>query len=251
MTAALALLAISFPGPFAEEASLSVAPAAWGSSPSTAAGAPAGISRMEGPELMASWAEGEWAAASGMPVGPVFASLGAGTSGGDSVSVDAAVAIVVTGDPVGFMEGYFGPSISVGAGGRARLLPGGDELTASAGIQFSVFPTLAVGVTVSSIPVSTPRGSGVDAGTEWGASYIFSREFRVHMSSSPDGAAIGAELRPAEMLRIRTGTSGEDWRAGATLLAGRFSLDYGAAVADSSVSHTVSVRVVIGGGDWY
>jgi hypothetical protein len=206
---------------------------------------------MEGLELHASWAEGEGAVASGMPVGPLFASLAAGASGGDSLSVDAAVAMVVTGDPVGFMEGYFGPSICVGAGGCAELLPDGDELTASAGIQFSVFPTLAVGMTVASIPVSTPAGSGIGARTEWGASYIFSREFRVHVSSSPDGTAIGAELRPAEMLRVRTGTSGDDWRAGATLLAGRFSLDYGAAVSDSTVSHTVSIRVAIGGGEWY
>lgn len=265
----------------AEAVAVAAWPSAWGSSSSTAYEAPAGISRIEGVDLSASYANGPGDLAmlsAGTRTGPVFSALGlgcawshsdggvpagsdhdGGTDASDPVSLTAACAWVVTGDPVGFIEGFFGPSISVGAACRAVWGEGGggdgdadvdgDEILGSAGLQFAIFPTFSLGASVVDIPLSAQPGT--EAETHWGATYIFTRELRVHASVSGDGPAMGAELDVTPWLRAGTGSDGDAWNAGVSVDIGRLTAGYGLSLDDSSAVHAVTVEIGFGGANWY
>lgn len=235
-------------------------PSAWGNSSSTAYEAPAGISRIEGMDLSASFLEasgGSAAVCAGAGTGPVFSAFCLGwaeASGGpgdasDPVSATAACAWVVTGDPVGFIEGFFGPSIALGAACRAVRDDAGNEALGSAGLQFSIFPTFSLGVSAVDIPLSAP--SGTEVATHWGATYIFTRELRVHASVSDDGPALGAELDVTPWLRAGTGSDGDAWNAGFSVDIGKFTAGYGLSLEDSSAVHAVTVECGFGGESWY
>lgn len=244
----------------AEALAVAAWPSAWGDSPSTAYEAPAGISRIEGVDLSASWLDGSGsyaAAGAGTRTGPVFSSLvlgwaeaqGGPGDGSDPVSATAACAWVATGDPAGFIEGFFGPSIALGAACRVVREDGGNEALGSAGLQFAIFPTFSLGASVVDIPLSAPPGTEAD--THWGATYIFTRELRVHASVSDDGPALGAELDVTPWLRAATGSDGDAWNAGAAVDVGRFNIGYGLSLGDSSAVHAVTVECGFGGASWY
>lgn len=239
-------------------------PSSWGSSPSTAYESPAGISRIEGIEIATScsFMEARYAAISaGSKTGPVYAAIDLGLleeredppdAADELVSATLACAWVVTGDPVGFIEGFFGPSIAIGASTRGVFGDdGGDMLLGSAGLQFSVFPTFSIGVAGIDIPLAVPDSADIDVETHWGATYIFSRELRLHASLSGGDTAFGAELAVAPWLEARTGSDGESWNAGASLSSGRFTLDYGVVLDDSSTGHAFSLSFMTGGENWY
>lgn len=259
-----AVLAVwSRPGP-AGMASVAAWPSAWGGSCSTAYEAPAGISRIEGIEISSTYSDAAARSAllgAGTRVGPVYAALGLDwvgepgeppAGGADPVSATIACAWVATGDPVGFIEGFFGPCIAIGASCRASSGGiDGDAVLGSAGVQFAVFPTFALGVSIVDLPAYTSEDAGTEAETHWGGTYIFSREFRVHASASGEGASLGAELAVTPWLSARTGSSGDSWNAGASVDVGAFTLDYAVILDDSSAGHVVSLGCKLGGENWY
>lgn len=250
------------PGP-AGMASVAAWPSAWGGSCSTAYEAPAGISRIEGFEISATCSDAAARSAmlgAGTRVGPFHAALGLDWTGApgdpsgddaDALSATIACAWIATGDPVGFIEGFFGPSIALGASCRVSSRDDGEAVLGSAGVQFSVFPTFAVGVSVVDIPAYTPEDDGTEAETHWGATYIFSRELRVHASVCGNGPSLGAELAVTPWLSARTGSSFDSWNAGASVDIGAFTLDYAVMLDDSSVGHVVSLGCTLGGENWH
>ncbi len=261
MLHALLLLAVPSFATGGEWQSLSVHPAAWGCGVETSQAAPAGLARIEGFELAATGAradgEGSVGLLGGSRLGPIHFSAGGCLDGGIEAEDGGSeffvsVARVVTGDPVGFIEGFYGPSIAVGASATAALPGEGDPImTGVANVQFSVFPTFALGLAVSGLPISVPGEVENETGLEWAATYIFSRELRVHAALSGGDASIGAEVRVGDHLRARSGTDGTDWSAGAGLVAGDFSVDYGMTMTGTDLVHAVTVGFSHGGEDWY
>jgi hypothetical protein len=152
------------------------------------------------------------------------------------------LAKVITGNPIGFMEGLFGPNIS--AGGYIEMVhtsgdSGGTSLLGGGGLQFSVFPSSAVGVTGRNLLISGERTS--EAEWEYGITHVFNRDIRGHLTLREGDVEVGADLVLMQDFRISTGTDGSSWSMGAGLETGRFILDYGLDIDRDGVAHTLSV----------
>ncbi len=203
-----------------------VHPAAWASSALELFDAPAGLSRLVGPGT-GGWVRsyrdgpGEIGVFGGLPLpGDRF-------SAGALVSVDTEIddfefalggSWVVTGDPIGFMEGLFGPSIVLGCSGGA-IDPGeGLEPFATASLQFSMFPSFALGAASTWSADARPRMS-------LGFTHVFNRAFTLNAGFTPESPEIGAVLRISPDLSFTAGTGGKDWHSGVLLDAGPFRVD--------------------------
>ena len=259
LTCILLLTSASYqPGPVAEGSACM--PYAWSNDPSTSLFAPAGMVRLESTAyslfgtINGSGAdEGGYLAAAGVRLGDYVLGAGGGwveTDGSETLSVRICGARTVRGDPIGFMEGIFGPSISVGtsleytsAGGEGIATTG--ALSASAGMQFSIFPTIAVGVDVSGLRLAGEKI--IERTIGYGVTSIFDSSFRAHLSVVDERTALGAELVVGEALTIRTGSDGDGWSSGMGLEYGRFQLDWAVTLSGDDVRHYAGLTFVPGG----
>lgn len=157
------------------------------------------------------------------------AGLGWTRSGSDPDTLDASLSIAETlrGDPVGFMEGVFGPSISVGASLGLALTDETEPLnmlSASLGLQFSVFPTVAIGVNVSNLRIFGDKLRDREIG--YGISTVFHRGFRGHFSVTKCRPSFGFDLSVNDWLSVRTGSDGLSWNAGFSAYYRSFRVDW-------------------------
>lgn len=203
-----------------------VHPAAWASTPFELLDAPAGLSRLESPEA-GFWARSrsggpaEFGVCGGIPLpGERFAAgaLVSADSGSGGFGFALGGSFVLTGDPIGFMEGLFGPSIVLGCSGGASDSEDGLEPFATASIQFSMFPSFALGAGTTWKADARPRMS-------LGFSHVFNRAFTLNAGFTPESPEIGAALRVSPNLSFTAGTGGKDWHSGVLLHAGSVRLE--------------------------
>jgi hypothetical protein len=239
----------------ARQISLQASPVSWGDDCFSLIAAPASLARIEASCSGLSFRSGggrSFEGAWGGTLGPIHAgaAAGTGTFGSDSTFAALGAALVITGTPQGFLEGFFGPSITVGAALDASWIDGDSaSIVASASVQFSVFPTLAIGAAIRDAGVVVAEGREYDACGDYGATYIFNRDFRAMFSYSRNTAKLGGQLDISRAIAVRAGTNGTSWSAGAGLSLGRITLDLSAAFDDSSVSPSGSVLLDIGGAE--
>ncbi len=157
------------------------------------------------------------------------AGLGWTRSGSDPDTLDVSVSIAETlrGDPVGFMEGVFGPSISVGTSIGFVLTDETEPenmLSASLGLQFSVFPTVAIGVDISNLRLFGEKLRDREIG--YGFSTVFHKGFRGHFSVTGSKPSFGFDLSINDWLSVRTGSDGLSWNAGLSAYYRSFRVDW-------------------------
>ncbi|MBD3276826.1 MAG: hypothetical protein GF388_00855 [Candidatus Aegiribacteria sp.] len=168
----------------------------------------------------------------------------------DTVLASISAARTIRGDPIGFMEGVFGPSISLGgtlgvvlteseSGGAERML------YADGGFQFSVFPTIAIGATVSNLRISGEKLSERSIG--YGFTTIFDKRFRGHFSVLDEQPAVGFELDVNEWLTVRTGSGGSSWNSGVSFRSRWFRIDWAAVLAESDCRQVLGIILAPGG----
>jgi hypothetical protein len=233
-----------------------VFPYAWSDDALSCLAAPAGLVRLDDWQVQLLGrldgqgdSPGISGGAAAFPLGPV--SLGAGggwsgTSDSDTLDFQVSAAGTVRGDPIGFMDGVFGPSISVGSSLSWTSAPGGQGcLSTSLGFQFSVFPTIAVGADASGLRLAGDKVVGRTLG--YGVTCIYDRSFRAHLSVREGEPAIGAELMVTEVLTVRTGSDGGSWDAGVTALIGDMAFDYALSLMDSGAVHWAGITFTPGG----
>lgn len=248
-----ALVSMLPPGP--ASAGCSAYPYAWSSDPLSCLVAPAGLVRIESPQFQVMGRFDGDGSSPGIAAGAAAFSLGSmalGAGGSwmrsddsDTLHVTVAASGVIKGDPIGFMEGIFGPSIS--AGGTldwSRSSEGENCLAASLGAQFSVFPTVAIGADVSGLRLAGDPLVSRTIG--YGATYIYDRDFRAHLSVRERILAIGVELAVSDHLTVRTGSDGSSWDAGLTAGLGPFSLDYAVRLDRTTASHFTGITFTRG-----
>lgn len=224
-----------FPSPASQ--GRGVHPAAWGRCALELADAPAGLSRLEYGQLHGwAWAgESEgvtFSVSGGLPVARGRFALGASATvdpGFDSHALAAGGAWVVTGDPIGFMEGLFGPSIVLGASGGVLDTGDGAEPFATASIQFSMFPSFALGAASNWRSAGRPSAS-------LGFTHVFNRAFTLNASLSQGDPEIGAVLRVSPGLSVSAGTGGSAWHSGVAVERGPFILDLSVVLSEDDVS---------------
>jgi hypothetical protein len=240
----------------ARSISLQASPVSWGSDCFSVRTSPASLTRMEGVctgfSLRSRDSGDGFEGSCASLLGKIYAGAAAGTGtwGGDTTFVCAAAAYVLTGTPQGFLEGFFGPSICAGASLEGSWI-GGDSasLAATGSLQFSVFPTFAIGASIREIPLVLAEGREMSSFVDYGATYIFNRDFRAMFSYSRDRARFGGQLAVSRALSLRAGTDGRSWSAGAGISLGRLTLDIAADFDDSTVSPCASVLFDIGGAE--
>jgi hypothetical protein len=211
--------------------------------------------------------EGEWYDRGGGglygagPLGGLYGGAGVEVAAGgfDTLSVSAGGAWLVTGDPISFMEGFFGPSVSLGAGLEAKTISrGGDragELMAFGSAQVALFPTFCIGVGTDGAGLAGWGEEDLradDGGVDVAASctYIFGRELRGHLGFGSGGPSVGADLRLSQVLTLIAGTDGGFWGWGLSARAGRVTADYGMRLTDTSASHSAGIRIELGEASW-
>jgi hypothetical protein len=218
--------------------------------------------RMGGADPAGSWTDdGSVRLSAAGPLGGAYAgaSAAAGLGAVDTLSASLAGAWLVTGDPVSFMEGFFGPSVSVGASLGARSVSGDDdssgEILAAASAQVALFPTFCLGAGTSGYRLAGWGDEGLrseDAGGELAASctYIFGRRLRGHLGFGAGGPSAGADLRVSDGLLVMTGTDGDHWSVGARAEYGRLSADYSLRLTAASAAHAGGISLKLGDTSW-
>lgn len=165
----------------------------------------------------------------------------------DTLNVIFSVARTLRGDPIGFMQGVFGPSISIGAGlNYAVFTPESEEdsayeLAALAGMQFSVFPTIALGAQISEMTLYSSNNSEWNPLFEYGVTCIFDRNLKVHFTVSDTTGSLGADLSVTPQLTIRSGSDGSGWNFGAAMNVGKFTINYGVLLAEETYTHSIGL----------
>lgn len=235
-------------------------PAAWAASVSSGLEAPAGLVRLEGWECFSgvqvhgSGNRSRILAGYGTNPGSFSTAFGLGYGSGDgapdTLVAAASLAKVLIGNPIAFMEGLFGPNISAGGmlelvsttgeGSRTSLMGGG-------GVQFSVFPSFAVGVNVVDFLIA--GDSLRENSWEYGITHVFNRDIRGHLTLGGEHVSVGADLRITQGVRVSTGTDGSSWSLGAGLDVGRFTFDYGLDMTESSTVHVITLS--FRSGEWW
>ncbi len=214
-----------------------VHPSAWARSALELFEAPAGLSRLEYGQVHGwVWSEGtegfRGSVSGGLPVSEGVFALGASVAGRtdlDSYAVAAGGSWVITGDPIGFMEGLFGPSIVLGASGGLQDTGEGAGPFATASAQFSMFPSFALGA------ASHWRDSK-RASVSFGFTHVFNRAFTLNASISRGDPEIGAVLRVSPGLGVSAGTNGKAWHSGVSVERGPFVLDLAVVLTEDTVS---------------
>lgn len=210
----------------------------------------------------AGWSDGPGGvmAAAG-PAGGLYAGASAAVAGGsaDTLAGSVSAAWLLTGDPISFMEGFFGPSVSLGASLGARSLSrddgAGGELLAGGSAQVAFFPTFCLGLGIRPARLA---GWGPDSlrqeegygGLEASCTYIFGRELRGHLGFGSGGASVGADLRVSGPVTVMAGTDGSFWGCGVSAGAGRFTAEYGLRLSAGSASHSAGLWLKLGETSW-
>lgn len=171
-------------------------------------------------------------------------------TGPDTLMASLSAAGTLKGDPIGFMEGVFGPSISVGA--TLGFITTDDDgtndgamLSADLGFQFSVFPTVAVAAQMSGIRLA--GDSLRSRNLNYGFSTVFDRRFRGHLSVSQGNPAVGFDLGVRDWLTVRSGSDGSSWNSGVSLEIDRFRLDWAVILDDTDCRQLLGVSADFGG----
>lgn len=181
------------------------------------------------------------------PLGSRHYSAAAGWSrsgdGPDTLFASLGTATTLRGDPVGFMEGVFGPSITLG-GSLGYVVADGqaDDVSmffADLGFQFSVFPTVAIGANMSGIRLAGDRIG--ERRTDYGFSTIFDKRFRGHFSVTGGRPAVGFELGVRDWLTVRAGSDGTSWNSGASISAGPLTLDWAAIIRSQETTQAIGL----------
>ena len=252
---------------------ITVAPYSWANDPGSWMEAPACLVRAEVWEAGVFgaagnlYSEADWTeevsgtlAAVG-PAGSLYTGAILGGSGGDAdtLSGQVAVALLLTGDPVSFMEGFFGPSVSVGAALGTRRLSRGDGagggVLLSGSAQVAFFPTFCIGLGVRPSRVADWGPDSLRSGDSYrglraSCTYIFGRELRGHLGFGGDGASVGADLKVSDLLTVMAGTDGNFWSCGLSTSAGRLTADYGLRLTATSASHSAGLWLKMGEPSW-
>ncbi len=178
------------------------------------------------------------------------AGLGWTRSGSDPDTLDASLIIAETlrGDPVGFMDGVFGPSISVGASLGFALTDETEPLnmlSASLGLQFSVFPTVAIGANVSNLRIFGDKLRDREIG--YGFSTVFHRGFRGHFSVTGSRPSLGFDLSINDWLSVRTGSDGLSWNAGLSAYSRCFRVDWAVMLENQDNRQVLGISFSPGG----
>ena len=168
----------------------------------------------------------------------------------DTVQVALIAARTLKGDPVGFMEGVFGPSISIG--GSLGLTVTDDDagnysemLFAGAGFQFSIFPTIAIGANVSNLRLA--GDSLHERVIGYGLSTVFDRKFRGHFTVTNGKSALGFDLNVNDWFTVRTGSDGSSWDAGVSFKHEWLKLDWAVILNDHDCRQVLGITVSPGG----
>jgi hypothetical protein len=155
--------------------------------------------------------------------------------GPDTLAFSLSAARTLKGDPVGFMDGVFGPSISVG--GSLDFITADDDIEGSAsmlcgqlGLQFSVFPTVAIGADMSGVRLAGDRLR--ERRIDYGFTTVFDKRFRGHFSVTDGDPSVGFELGVNDWLEVRSGSDGSSWNSGASLTLGWIALDWAVVIRD-------------------
>lgn len=241
------------------EAGSASGPYAWSDDPASCLQAPAGLVRITGTGFTvysgASDADnGSLVAAAAGMLGGGHYGAGAGwvrtETGPDTLMASLSAARTLKGDPIGFMEGVFGPSISVG--GTLGFITTDDDgvnddamLSADLGFQFSVFPTVAIAAQISGIRLAGDSLRSMNV--NYGFSTIFDRRFRGHFSVSRGNPAVGFELGVRDWLTVRSGSDGSSWNSGVSLEIDRFSLDWAVILDDTDCRQLLGITADFGG----
>lgn len=224
---------------------LGVHPASWSSDPLSCAVSPAGFGRIEGRALQASGTlskdAGTYAAAASLPLGRGFTGAVSGffsTEGEDDRgTVQLSGCYVVTGDPIGFMEGLYGPSVTAGVSVAGVFGDSADspDQRVDLGVQFSLFPSFAVGVQNTDL-----FGEAV---FNTGFSHVFNRSLEIHVNYGDDTWQGGAELTVSSLLSILAGTDGNSLNAGFELAPGMgWKAGYAVEFREDSLTHTLGMQ---------
>jgi hypothetical protein len=168
----------------------------------------------------------------------------------DTVQVALIAARTLKGDPIGFMEGVFGPSISIG--GSLGLTVTDDDagsysemISAGLGFQFSVFPTIAIGANVSNLRLA--GDSLQERVIGYGFSTVFDRKFRGHFTVTNGKSALGFDLNINDWLTVRTGSDGSSWNAGFSFEHDWLKLDWAVILNDHDCRQVLGISVSPGG----
>ena len=168
----------------------------------------------------------------------------------DTVQFALIAAKTLKGDPVGFMEGVFGPSISIG--GSLGLTVTDDDagnysemLSAGLGFQFSVFPTIAIAANVSNLRLY--GDSLQERVIGYGFSTVFDRKFRGHFTVTNGKSALGFDLNVNDWLTVRTGSDGSSWNAGVSFEHEWLKLDWAVILNDHDCRQVLGISVSPGG----
>jgi len=168
----------------------------------------------------------------------------------DTLQAMLSFARTIKGDPIGFMEGVFGPSISVGGSLGITVTDSdsgdnGEMLSGDLGFQFSVFPTVAIGANVSNLRL---YGDSLrERVIGYGISTVFDKRFRGHFSVTDGRSALGFDLVINDWFTVRTGTGGSSWNAGATIEHDWLKLDWAMILNDLDCKQILGISVSPGG----
>lgn len=231
------LLAASMLYPPPSTMARGVHPAAWACSALELFDAPAGLSRLTAAGVHG-WAlafengPADAGVAGGLPLFDGRVAVGAAAAAGSdfgSYALAAGASYVLTGDPIGFMEGLFGPSIVVGVSGGAVKTGGGPGPFATASVQFSVFPSFAMGAAVH-----WREGQRPEPGL--GFTHVFNRAFSMNAGYSDGDPQVGAVLKVSGNLSVSAGTGDGRWHSGAAVGIGSFIADFSVSLSEDEVS---------------
>lgn len=221
---------------------LGVFPAAWSDDPVSCMAAPAGMGRIEFTEVSVSGGitsnEPSGALAAVIPLGLSGVSIGSG-AGWNNLSKTGMLQVsgcyVVAGDPIGFMEGLFGPSISTGVSVRYEYADstGENKFDADAGFQFSLFPSFALGMICTDIIEDPVLVTGF--------SHVFNRNLTVHAGFSEEAWQVGCELAVTRSFRVFSGTDGDNLNAGMSVSSGELEYSYGSVLHENAIEHSIGV----------
>jgi hypothetical protein len=214
-----------------------VHPAAWACGSVQLPDAPAGLSRLTGPEAGAwFWGDGNGSGAVGLAGGLPLAESGfaGGVSAyaGKDFSRYGAVAggsWVVTGDPIGFMEGLFGPSLVLGASGGVLEEGDGAFPVGTVSAQLSLFPSFALGASCLWKHDGRPEG-------DFGFTHVFNRAFTLNAGLSGSDPEIGAVLTVSPGLSVSAGTGGSLWHTGVSVKTGSWRVEGAVAASREELS---------------
>ena len=204
--------------------------------------APAGMGRIEFLQISSSGGltddKPSGAVAAVIPLGDSRFSLGSGAGWDDLDRIGTAQlsgSYTAAGDPIGFMEGLFGPSITIGLSARYQYVDSTEEnlFDTDAGFQFSLFPSSALGMTYTDIIQ--------DRLLTVGFSHVFSRNLKAHASLADGDWQVGCELQITRALRLLSGTDGDNVNAGVSFSPGEWSYGYGAVLHENAVEHRLGV----------